>query len=301
MDAIASCVSTAADAGAAAREACARVPEGMGDRAPDPTVVFATPDLMASAPGIAAIIGDRLGPGALIGCPAEAVVGTGREVQSPPGGHRLVLGEHVLAQGAVGVVVPGAVALVSRGCRPVGPEMTITRGGNGEIEELAGKPALQRVREVVEALPDDERAMVEQGVMAGLAVDGDKPRLEQGDFLIRGILRGDPGTGAIAVGEEVRVGKVMRLQVRDHASADADLRRVLAQEPPGTARGALVFTCDGRGTRMFPAPHHDAAVVSDVLGPLPLAGLSCNGEIGPVGGRAYLHGFTATMAMFTSA
>lgn len=378
MDVFASFISTAPDAGTAAREACAQVRHGLRGATPDLAVVFATPDLMANAAGIAAIIGDELGPGALIGCTAEAVVGTGREEESPPGlslwaaalpggpvepfvldpatgpdgtatlvgwpagddplivladpftfppealhddsgqqvertivggmasggtrpgEHRLILGEHVLAQGAVGVAAPGALALVSQGCRPVGPEMTITAGGDGVIEELAGKPALQRVREVVEALPDDERAMVEQGVLAGLVVDGNKPQLEQGDFLIRGILGGDPETGAIAVGEEVRVGQVMRLQVRDHASADADLRRALGEVPEGTPRGALLFTCNGRGTRMFPGPDHDAAAISDVLGPVPLAGLFCNGEIGPVGGRAYLHGFTATMAIFTS-
>lgn len=370
MDAFASFLSTTPDAGAAAREACDAVRQALGGATPDLAVVFATPDLMANAPGIAAIIQGHLAPGALIGCTAEAVAGTGREVEHPPGlslwaavlpgrairafaldpatqaipveegmailladpfgfppsalrgtdgsalegaivggmasggrqpgDHRLVVDGTVLTSGAVGVVVPGARAVVSQGCRPVGPEMTITAGGDGVIAELAGKPALQRVREVVEALPHDERALVDQGVLAGLVVDGNKPQLEQGDFLIRGILGGDPDSGAMAVGEDVRVGQVMQLQVRDHASADADLRRALGEVPRGTARGALLFTCNGRGTRMFPGPDHDAAAIADVLGQVPMAGMFCNGEIGPVGGRAHLHGFTATMAIFTS-
>lgn len=343
---------------------------GLAGAVPDLAVVFATPDLMANAPGIAAIVQQELGPGALIGCTAEAVAGTGREVEQPPclslwagalpggpvhafaldpaadalprgddavilladpfsfppsalrdahgaplagtivggmasggrnpGDHRLVVDGSVLSHGAVGVVVPGARAVVSQGCRPVGPEMTITDGADGVIAELAGKPALERLREVVDGLPADERSLVEQGVLAGLVVDGNKPQLEQGDFLIRGILGGDPDTGALAVGEQVRVGQVMRLQVRDHRSADADLRRALATVPAGAARGALLFTCNGRGTRMSPGPHHDAAVIQEVLGPIPLAGMFCNGEIGPVGGRAHMHGFTATMAIFTS-
>jgi small ligand-binding sensory domain FIST len=386
MNAFASAVSTLPRPGDAAREACATVLRDLDGHRPDLVVLFATPDLMANAAGIAAIVSGELGGGAIIGCTAEAVVGTGREVESPPGlslwaaalpgahlepfvldpgldedggtvltgwpaqvdprapadvaggdavilladpfsfppdslhgpdgkpatrqviggmasggrapgDHRLVFGEHVLAEGAVGVVVPGAHAVVSQGCRPVGPEMTITACHDGVVEELAGRPALERVQAVVEDLTAEDRALVDQGVLAGLVEDGNKPQLEQGDFLIRGILGADASTGAIAVGERVRVGQVMRLQVRDHASADADLRRALA-EVPAPAGGALMFTCNGRGTRMFPAPDHDARAVADVLGAVPLAGLFCNGEIGPVGGRAHLHGFTATLAVF---
>jgi small ligand-binding sensory domain FIST len=372
VDAFGSALSTAPDAATAAREACASVARDLAGAAADLAVVFATPGLMANAAGIAAIIDAELGPGALIGCTAEGVIGTGRELERPPGlslwaaalpggaveafaidpsteplpggdgttvvladpfsfppgvlrgadgrpmagaivggmasggrepgDHRLVMGDTVRAAGAVGVHVPGARVLVSQGCRPVGPEMTITAvAGDGVIAELAGRPALQRVREVVEGLPADERALVEQGVLAGLVVDGNKPQLEQGDFLIRGIAGGDPSTGALLVGEDVRVGQVMRLQVRDHASAHADLHRALSEVPAGTAQGALLFACNGRGTRMFPDPHHDARALDDALGHVPVAGLFCNGEIGPVGGRAYLHGFTATMAVFTSA
>jgi len=354
---------------------------------PDLAVVFATPDLMANAAGMAAIIEAELAPRVLVGCTAEGVVGTAREEERPPGlslwaavlpgtdlepfvlepavapdgevtlagwpphvepaappglasddavivladpfsfppgalhdadgapamrtviggmasgatapgGHRLLLDGRVLTAGAVGVVVPGAVALVSQGCRPVGPEMTITACDGGVIHALAGRPALARLQEVLRALAPEDRAMAEQGVLAGLVIDGNKPVLEQGDFLIRGIAGGDPQTGAVVVGEQVRVGQVVRLQVRDHVSADADLRAVLATIPRDEAGGALLFTCNGRGTRMFPAPHHDATAVADLLGPVPVAGLFCNGEIGPVGGRAYLHGFTSTLAVF---
>ena len=387
MNAFASAVSTAPNAGDAAREACAAIRDAMGDSHVDLVVVFATPDLMANAVGIAAIFDDALTPAHMIGCTAEAVIGTGQEVEDgpalsawaaslpgaaiesfvldpatapdgaamvvgwpphvdpaaphdlaaddaviiladpftfppdalndadghaarrdviggmasggqAPGDHRLILGEQVLSAGAVGVVVPGVRAVVSQGCRPIGPEMTITEGGDGVITMLAGRPALERVREVVTAMDDDDRALVEQGVLAGLVVDGNKPQLEQGDFLIRGIIGGDPDTGAIAVGERVRVGQVMRLQVRDHVSADADLRTALEAVPADGAGGALVFSCNGRGTRMFPGPDHDATAVAEVLGPIPVGGLFCNGEIGPVGGRAHLHGFTATMAVF---
>ncbi|MSO45003.1 MAG: hypothetical protein EXQ74_06860 [Thermoleophilia bacterium] len=394
MRAFASGVSTRADAIDAAREAAAMVRGGLGDGVPDLAVVFATPDLMADAEGIARVIAAELGAVYVIGCSAEAVITTGREITSEPalslwaarlpgvdiepfaltpgtspdgepmmvgwpphldpwapddrtspdtvllladpftfppdsllgpdghptrrtviggmasGGHaprehRLILGESVLPAGAIGIGIAGVVPVVSQGCRPIGPEMTITDGRDGVVRELAGRPALERVREVLNALPPDDRVLAEHGLLAGLLIDGTTADPGPGDFLIRGIIGHDPESGAIAVGERVRVGQVMRLQVRDHASATADLREALAEASgvvgPGGAGGALVFTCNGRGTRMFPEPDHDVRAIADALGDIPVGGLFCNGEIGPVGGRAYVHGFTATMAVFPKA
>ena len=390
MNTFASAISTRETGRTAATEAVAAVRAGLGGATPDLAVVFATPDLMADAAGIASVIGVGLGPANLIGCTAEGVIGTAREIehgpaltlwaaslpdtaidsfildpgQAPDGGlvmvgwppaidpsapldlqgdqmvilladpfsfpadalagpdgtgmarevtggmasggqspgeHRLILNQRVTHSGAVGVALSGVTPLVSQGCRPVGPEMTITDGGQGIIRQLAGRPALERVREVIEALPADERRLVENGVLAGIVIDENRPEYEQGDFLIRGMMGGDPGTGAIAVGEHVRVGQVMRLQVRDHLSADADLRAALAAArgmTAGAPGGALLFSCNGRGTRLFPDPHHDALATADVFGEIPLSGLFCNGEIGPVCGRTHLHGFTAVMAIF---
>ncbi len=179
--------------------------------------------------------------------------------------------------------------------------MTITDGGDGVVRMLAGRPALERLGEVIERLPAADRRLAEQGVLAGVVIDGNHADLAQGDFLIRGIAGGDPESGAIAIGGHVRPGQVMQLQVRDHDSAHADLARALGDaraamtRPPG---GALVFSCNGRGTRMFPTPGHDALAVRDALGDIPVGGLFCNGEFGPVCGRAHVHGFTASIALF---
>ena len=97
----------------------------------------------------------------------------------------------------------------------------------------------------------------------------------------------------------MRVGQTLRFHVRDAASADEDLRESLDAALGGRrAAGALAFTCNGRGTSMFPAPDHDARVVSELIGSPAVAGFFCGGEIGPVGGRTFLHGFTATLAVF---
>jgi small ligand-binding sensory domain FIST len=205
--------------------------------------------------------------------------------------------------GAVAVRLRGVEVLpcVSQGAGPVGPEMTITRAEANVIAELAGKPAMERLGEVIASLPDEDRELASAGVLIGLVIDENRPEYERGDFLVRPIIGADRESGAIAIGEHVRVGQTVRLQVRDAASADEDLRETLRAQAQALgsqgAAGALLFTCNGRGSHMFDVPDHDAAALEDSLG-APTAGFFCAGELGPVGGRNFLHGFTATMAVF---
>jgi small ligand-binding sensory domain FIST len=217
------------------------------------------------------------------------------------GAQALFLDADVHDEGAVGLVVSGTpvVTVVSQGCAPVGPESVVTRAEGNVVFELAGRPALERLREIVGSLTPAEQRLAVQGLLLGLVIDENKAEYGRGDFLMRGVLGGDEETGALAVGAPVRVGQTVRFHVRDADSADADLRRELAGGLEGaSAAGALVFTCNGRGRAMFDAADHDARLVSSVLGSDGVAGFFCGGEIGPVGGRAFLHGFTATLAVF---
>ena len=219
------------------------------------------------------------------------------------GGAVLLRNGEVHSDGAVAVRLRGVQVLpcVSQGAGPVGPEMTITSAEANVIGQLAGKPAMERLGEVISALPDHERELAAAGVLVGLVIDENRPEYERGDFLVRPIIGADRESGAIAIGEPVRVGQTVRLQVRDAASADEDLREALRAQAQALgsdgAAGALLFTCNGRGSHMFEVPDHDAAAIEDSLG-VPTAGFFCAGEIGPVGGRNFLHGFTATMAVF---
>jgi small ligand-binding sensory domain FIST len=218
-----------------------------------------------------------------------------------PGAQALILDDAVHSEGAVGAVVSGlpVLTVVSQGCRPVGHEAVITRCEGNVVYELAGRRALERLRGEIAALSFEEQALAARGLLVGLVIDENRPEYDTGDFLMRGLLGADNATGALALGDTVRVGQTLRFFVRDAASADADLRQALG----GTLRharpaGALLFTCNGRGTNMFPEPDHDARVVAELLGTQALAGFFCGGEIGPVGGKAFLHGFTATLAVF---
>jgi small ligand-binding sensory domain FIST len=209
----------------------------------------------------------------------------------------------VLDGGAVGCSLAGVPLLpcVSQGAAPVGPEMTITAAEGNVIAELASKPAIERLRDALAGLDSREQELAASGLMLGLVIDENKPEYGRGDFLVRPIIGADSDSGSLAIGERVRVGQTVRMHIRDGASADEDLRDALrAQtEALGASRpaGVLLFTCNGRGSHMFEVPDHDASTIEDMLG-APAGGFFCAGEIGPVGGRNFLHGFTATMALF---
>jgi small ligand-binding sensory domain FIST len=218
-----------------------------------------------------------------------------------PGRAGLILDGEVREEGAVGAVVSGirVATAVSQGCAPLGREAVVTGAEGNVVYELAGKPALSWVRTQLGALSDEEQSLAERGLLAGLVIDENKDEYERGDFLMRGLIGIDEDEETVALGEQVRVGQTLRLHARDARSADEDLRRALADVTrQGDPSGALVFTCNGRGTNMFPEPDHDARLVADEIGSPALAGFFCGGEIGPVGGRAFLHGFTATLAVF---
>jgi small ligand-binding sensory domain FIST len=217
----------------------------------------------------------------------------------------LFLDGKVLTSGAVGAHLPGAVVrpLVAQGCRPVGDPYTVTRADGNLIFELGGRPPLARLREMAATLPARDQELLAQGPHLGLVIDEyQAEEARQGDFLVRGIVGADPTSGAMAVAGDVEVGQTVQFHVRDARSADEDLRRVLAREAGGPGgrppAGALLFTCTGRGSRMFPGPDHDAGLLAETLGRLPVAGFFCDGELGPVGGQNFLHTFTASIALF---
>jgi small ligand-binding sensory domain FIST len=231
--------------------------------------------------------------------PGLPVIGGLASAGGGPGASALVLGDGVVSSGAVGVALTGVDVLpcVSQGARPIGPEMVVTAADGNAIEELASKPALERLREAVAGLEPEEQALAASGLLLGIVIDENQPDYERGDFLVRGLLGADEETGALRIGERVRVGQTVRLQVRDGDSADEDLHEALAGVPRDAA-GALLFTCNGRGSHMFDTPDHDARALDDALGGAPVAGFFCAGEIGPVGTRNFVHGFTATVAVF---
>lgn len=243
------------------------------------------------------------------------IVGGFASAANRPGGNTLLVDGRIVTTGCVGVSLAGAMradCIVSQGCRPIGPNLIVTSAQGQFIRSLGGRPALPVLEEIIESLGDPQRASLGGGLLVGRVVNEYKDHFGRADYLMRAVVGVMKQDNAIAVADRVRVGQTIRFHIRDTATAHEDLAMLLdaqaLHEPPA---GALVFTCNGRGTRLFAHPNHDAQAIQQAfqqdqpaemkakagtainVGPvLPLAGMFAAGEIGPVGDRAFLHGQT---------
>jgi small ligand-binding sensory domain FIST len=222
-----------------------------------------------------------------------------------PGGNVLFRNDRCYDEGFVGVSLHGpAVAVdtvVSQGCRPVGKPLLITRSRENVIEQLGGRPAMQALGETVQALGESDRRLLQNGLFVGQAISEYRERWGRGDFLVRNVIGVDQQAGSIAVSDYVRTGRTVQFHVRDAQTADEDLALMLEQHKARTDEapaGGLLFSCNGRGTRMFEAPCHDIAAARAAMPHTPVAGFFAAGELGPVGGRNFIHGHTASFALF---
>jgi small ligand-binding sensory domain FIST len=234
--------------------------------------------------------------------PGVPIVGGMASGGNQPGSNTLIASRQTFDAGAVGVVLGRGIhvrPVVSQGCRPIGRPFVITKSRENLIIELGGLPALARLREIYGELDEGDRDLVRSSLHIGRAASEYRDTFRRGDFLVRNVVGADPDSEVIAVGDLVRTGQTVQFHVRDAASADEDLRELLGNhaDAPRPA-GALVFTCNGRGSRLFAEPSHDAKCLQDCLGPIPAAGFFAQGEIGPIGDRTFLHGFTASIALF---
>jgi small ligand-binding sensory domain FIST len=233
--------------------------------------------------------------------PGAPLLGGVASAAHKPGGNRLFLNGDVYEEGVLGLAMAGDVVVetvVSQGCRPIGTPFVVTRGEQNIIRELGGRAPLLQLDGVIGSLGRDEKELARKSLLVGRAIDEYKRPLTRGDFLIQSITGADRQSGALAIAGHVSVGSTVQFHVRDAQSADEDLREALAPYNPSTIQGALVFSCNGRGTQMWPEPGHDAGVLGELVGDIPMGGMFCAGEFGPVGRRNFVHGFTASIAMF---
>lgn len=246
---------------------------------------------------VLSLMTDRYPQGKVVG----GLAGGGRDA----GENRLLLNDQVFDGGVVGVQLTGPIAVrtvTSQGCRPIGERFVVTRAEGNLIHELGGVSALKRLQDVFESLGGAQRRDAHRALHLGIVIDEHKSHFERGDFLVRNLIGADQQAGAVAIGDVVQEGQTVQFHLRDAKSASDDLHFLLAADrakhrnPP---LGALLFSCCGRGEGLFGQPHHDSGVVQERLGVLPTAGFFAQGEIGPVGGRNFLHGYTASVVIFS--
>jgi len=211
----------------------------------------------------------------------------------------------VFEQGGVAISVGGEAGLVgmtSQGCTPIGETWTLTKVDQNIIHEIGNRPAYEVLAETFNQLPVEEQKSARGNLFIGLVVNEYREEFHRGDFLIRNLLRADARSGSIAVGALPRLGQTIQFQRRSARAATQDRNELLVQTKTKLQKtpvyGGCLCSCNGRGQNLFGQPNHDAQMVQQQLGPLGLSGFFCNGEIGPVGDRSFLHGFTASLALF---
>ena len=218
-----------------------------------------------------------------------------------PGRTRLIQDDEIVSDGAVGAILEGAAgasAVVSQGCRPVGETFAITRAERNVVFELGGQPAIKRIEELYTSASERDQLLMRRGLHVGQAASELKAELSRGDFVIRNLVDVDRDNGSIAISDMAEIGQTIQFQVRDAESAREDLVRILEIERLDPVAGALLFSCNGRGKGLFGKPDHDVTALRSALGDIPVAGFFAAGELGPVGGRNFVHGFTASMLLF---
>ncbi len=236
--------------------------------------------------------------------PGTRVVGGMASGGAAPGDSRLFFGPELFTSGAAAIMLSGPLGMttvVSQGCRPIGHHLIVTKTEGNLVQQLGGKPALLQLKEIFDTLSTSEQQMVQRGLHLGRVVNEYQDHFEQGDFLVRNVTGIDPNDGTIAVGDFFRPGQTVQFHVRDHVTADEEMRQLLAavRDDSQTApQAGLLFTCNGRGSRLFPEPHHDAQLIQEYFGDIPLSGFSAAGELGPITGTNFMHGFTASAVLF---
>ncbi len=215
----------------------------------------------------------------------------------------LCLNGNIYDNGAVGVALTGNISfetIVSQGCRPIGKPFVITKAEDNVLYELAGKPALVATREVLEGLSAKDKKLSEHSLFVGFVMNENQTAFKRGDFLIRNIMGFDPDSGALIIGSSLKVGQTIQFQLRDAETSEEDLKALLANlhgTDHGSPQGAILVSCCGRGKNLYGRPDHDIRMIQTAKGPLPLAGFFANGEIGPIGDKNYVHGYTSSLVI----
>jgi len=236
--------------------------------------------------------------------PAARKIGGVASSGSAPGDNALYVGSEVHREGLVGVALAGDIeidAVVAQGCRPIGSPMFVTRSSENVLYELDGRPALTVLQELYRSLSPEDQNLARGSLFFGIEMKGDQAEYQAGDFLIRNLVGSEEESGSLVVGAMLQERMVVQFHLRDAQTSADDLDSRLetqAAHAPSAAEGAILFSCLGRGSGLYGEANHDTNMLRARLGDVPVAGFFCNGEIGPVQGQTFLHGYTSAFALF---
>ena len=274
----------------------------LGIRAEDCPAIMLLPDPFT-------LRSDHLLAGLDFAYPSTVKIGGLASGGGQPGANALFINERSVRSGAVGVAFTGDLeveTIVAQGCRPIGEPLVVTESEINVISKLGEQTPLEVLRDLFEAAETREKRLIRRSLQIGIIMDRLAQNSSEGEFLIRNVLGADEEDGTLAVGELVQEGQVVQFFVRDAQAADEDLRMMLEEYIENLDEGdipasALLFSCIGRGQYLYGSPDHDTSVFTDIVADIPITGFFSNGEIGPLGDQTFLHGYSASFALFKQA
>ncbi len=222
--------------------------------------------------------------------------------------HGSLLFDDRVVTGAVGCLIGGSWTIdpvVAQGCRPIGPVFEIEQAERNVVLQLSRgdqqNTPVNCLQTILQTLNPAERELVRHSLFLGVArnsfnLAGGGDNGETTAFLVRNLIGVDPRNGAVAVAERLRVGQQVQFQLRDADASRQELRQLLRSQARGSEPplAGLLFACLGRGKGLYGEADGDVRIAQGEFPELPMAGAFCNGEIGPVAGSTYLHGYTAS-------
>ena len=239
-------------------------------------------------------------------CPGAPAIGGIASGGQDVGENRIIFNREVVYGGVVGVAISGAVSIqtvVSQGCKPIGDRYVVTKAERNIVYELGGMPTLERLQATLDLLGSEGGRKAALALQLGVAFNEHQENFDRGDFLIRGLIGADQNSGGVAISDIIKEGQTVQFHLRDANAASEELNLLLSKSRVNfandTPQGALLFSCNGRGRNFFNQPHHDIETVLNKTGEVPVAGFFAGGEIGPVGGQNFIHGYTASVAIFS--
>jgi small ligand-binding sensory domain FIST len=182
---------------------------------------------------------------------------------------------------------------LTQGCSPVALEHVVTDARHNILISLDGRPALDVFREDIGRELGANLNLVAGRIFAGLPIEGS----DTGDYVVRNLVGLDTAHKLVAIGENVKPGRRVMFCRRDRGTASDDLDRMLTSIRSGLYRepkGAVYFSCLGRGASLFGENSEELRIIGDRLGEVPLVGFFCNGEIS----HNRLYGYTGVLTLF---
>tara|TARA_Y100000590_G_C15678156_1_gene998784 strand:- start:511 stop:1698 length:1188 start_codon:yes stop_codon:yes gene_type:complete len=224
------------------------------------------------------------------------------------GDNAIFLNNKIYNSGAVGISFSGNTKfeiLVSKGCKPIGNPMVVTKCEDNVIMELDNnKKPLDIIEDLYKKNDYRNKYLIRNSLQMGIIMDRIGSISPKENYLIRNILGASEIDGCIEVGEFINEGQIVQFHVKDSETANEELNQLIKNRnsdiknnPP---ESVLMFSCLARGNYLFNEYNHETNIVKKIIKNIPITGFFSNGEINQIGDQTFLNGYTSSFTILKS-